>query len=101
MHDGKALQSGTSHYFGDGFAKAFGIQFSDRENKLRYPHQTSWGMSTRIIGAIIMTHGDDNGLVLPPPLLPFSLSSFPLPLISPASPKRPNSLNSVLKIFAA
>ena len=55
MHDGKALQSGTSHYFGDGFARAFGIQFTDRENRLSYPHQTSWGMSTRIIGGIIMT----------------------------------------------
>ena len=66
MHDGKALQSGTSHYFGDGFSRAFGIQFTDRNNTLQYPHQTSWGMSTRIIGAIIMAHGDDNGLVLPP-----------------------------------
>lgn len=73
IHDGKALQSGTSHYFGDGFAKAFGIQFSDRENKLRYPHQTSWGMSTRIIGAIIMTHGDDNGLDAPPAVAPIRL----------------------------
>ena len=66
MHDKKALQSGTSHYFGDGFARAFEIQFSDKENKLAYPHQTSWGLSTRIIGGIIMTHGDNNGLCLPP-----------------------------------
>lgn len=70
MHDGKALQSGTSHYFGDGFAKAFDIKFSDRNNKLAYPFQTSWGMSTRIIGAIIMTHGDNSGLVLPPRIAP-------------------------------
>ncbi len=66
MHDGKALQSGTSHNFGDGFAKAFGIQYSDKDNKLKYVHQTSWGMTTRLIGAIIMVHGDNNGLVLPP-----------------------------------
>ena len=66
MHDGKALQSGTSHYFGDGFARAFGIQYTDKNNKPRYPHQTSWGMSTRIIGAVIMTHGDNNGLCPPP-----------------------------------
>ncbi len=78
MHDGKALQSGTSHYFGDGFARAFDIQFTDRENKLQYPHQTSWGMSTRIIGAIIMTHGDDNGLVLPPAVAPVQVVILPI-----------------------
>ena len=66
MHDGKALQAGTSHYFGDGFARAFDIQFTGRDNKLQVPHQTSWGVSTRIIGGIIMTHGDDSGLMLPP-----------------------------------
>ena len=60
MHDGKALQSGTSHNFGDGFAKAFGIQYTDKDNKLQYVHQTSWGMTTRLIGAIIMVHGDDS-----------------------------------------
>ena len=70
MHDGKALQSGTSHNFGDGFAKAFGVQYTDANNKLQYVHQTSWGMSTRIIGAIIMVHGDDSGLVLPPRIAP-------------------------------
>ena len=69
MHDGKALQGGTSHNFGDGFAKAFDIQFLDSDNTLKNPYQTSWGVSTRIIGGIIMTHGDDNGLVLPPQLL--------------------------------
>lgn len=62
MHDGKALQSGTSHNFGDGFAHAFGIQYTDKENKLQYVHQTSWGMTTRMIGAIIMVHGDNSGL---------------------------------------
>ena len=70
MHDGKALQSGTSHNFGDGFAKAFGVQYTDKDNKLQYVHQTSWGMTTRLIGAIIMVHGDDSGLVLPPRIAP-------------------------------
>ena len=70
MHDGKALQSGTSHNFGDGFAKAFGIQYTDKDNTLKYVHQTSWGMTTRMIGAIIMVHGDNSGLVLPPRIAP-------------------------------
>ena len=78
MHDGKALQSGTSHYFGDGFARAFDITFADRDNQLRHPHQTSWGMSTRIIGGIIMTHGDDNGLVLPPAVAPIQVVILPI-----------------------
>jgi len=78
MHDGKALQSGTSHFFGDGFAKAFGIQFTDKENKLSTPFQTSWGVSTRLIGAIIMTHGDDNGLVLPPAVAPIQAVIVPI-----------------------
>lgn len=78
MHDGKALQSGTSHYFGDGFSRAFGVQFTGRDNTLQYPYQTSWGMSTRIIGAIIMTHGDDNGLVLPPAVAPIQVIILPI-----------------------
>ena len=78
MHDGKALQSGTSHNFGDGFAKAFGIQYSDKENKLQYVHQTSWGASTRMIGALIMVHGDDSGLVLPPKVAPVQLMVIPV-----------------------
>ena len=78
MHDGKALQSGTSHNFGDGFAKAFGIQFTDKDNKLKYVYQTSWGMSTRIIGAIIMVHGDDSGLVLPPKIAPTQVMIIPI-----------------------
>ena len=78
MHDGKALQSSTSHNFGDGFAKAFGIQFTDKDNKLSYVHQTSWGMSTRIIGAIIMVHGDDDGLVLPPRIAPVQVMIIPV-----------------------
>jgi len=78
MHDGKALQSGTSHNFGSGFAKAFDIQYSDKENKFQYVHQTSWGMTTRLIGAIIMVHGDDNGLVLPPRIAPTQVIIVPV-----------------------
>ncbi|MBH1941886.1 proline--tRNA ligase [Mobilitalea sibirica] len=78
MHDGKALQSGTSHNFGDGFAKAFDIQYTDKNNTLQYVHQTSWGMSTRIIGAIIMVHGDDSGLVLPPRIAPTQIMIIPI-----------------------
>ncbi len=78
MHDGKALQSGTSHNFGDGFAKAFGIQYLNNENELSYVHQTSWGMSTRIIGAIIMVHGDDAGLKLPPRIAPIQAVIVPI-----------------------
>ena len=78
MHDGKALQSGTSHNFGDGFAKAFGIQYTDKENKLQYVHQTSWGMTTRMIGAIIMVHGDNSGLVLPPRIAPTQVVIIPI-----------------------
>ena len=78
MHDGKALQSGTSHNFGDGFAKAFEIQYTDKDNSLKYVHQTSWGMSTRIIGALIMVHGDDDGLVLPPHVAPVECRIIPI-----------------------
>jgi len=78
MHDGKALQSGTSHNFGDGFAKAFGIQYTDKDNTLKYVHQTSWGMTTRLIGAIIMVHGDDSGLVLPPRIAPTQVMIIPI-----------------------
>lgn len=78
MHDGKALQSGTSHNFGDGFAKAFGIQYTDKDNTLKYVHQTSWGMTTRLIGAIIMVHGDDSGLVLPPRIAPTQVMVIPI-----------------------
>ena len=78
MHDGKALQSGTSHNFGDGFPKAFGIQYTDKDNKLQYCHETSWGVSTRLIGAIIMVHGDDSGLVLPPKIAPTQVMVIPI-----------------------
>ena len=78
MHDGKALQSGTSHNFGDGFAKAFEIQYTDKDNTLKYVHQTSWGMSTRLIGGIIMVHGDDSGLVLPSRIAPTQIMIIPI-----------------------
>lgn len=78
MHDGKALQAATSHYFGDGFAKAFDMTYQDKENKLQYVHQTSWGCTTRLIGAIIMSHGDNNGLVLPPAVAPIQVVILPI-----------------------
>ena len=78
MHDRKALQAGTSHYFGDGFAKAFDITFTDKNNQLTHPFQTSWGVSTRLIGGIIMTHGDDNGLILPPKIAPVQVIVVPV-----------------------
>ncbi len=78
MHNGVALQGGTSHYFGDGFAKSFGITFAGKDNKLHYPHQTSWGTSTRMIGALIMVHSDDDGLVLPPRIAPIQVVVIPV-----------------------
>jgi len=78
MHDGKALQSGTTHYLGQGFAKAFNITFQDKDGELKHVHQTSWGVSTRLIGAVIMVHGDDSGLVLPPYLAPIQVNIIPI-----------------------
>ena len=78
MHDGKALQSGTSHNFGDGFARAFGVQYTDKDNTLKYVHQTSWGFTTRMIGAVIMVHGDNSGLVLPPRIAPTQVMLIPI-----------------------
>ncbi len=86
MHDGKSLQSGTSHYFGTGFAEAFGIQFQNRQNQLQPVHQTSWGVSTRLIGSLIMVHGDDNGLILPPRVAPIQI------MIVPIMPQKPGVL---------
>ncbi len=96
MHDGKALQAGTSHYFGDGFAKAFDITYTDKENKVVYPHQTSWGVTTRIIGAIIMSHGDDNGLVLPPAVAPIQLVILPVAQHKPGVLEKANELKERL-----
>ncbi|MEO9004263.1 MAG: proline--tRNA ligase [Ginsengibacter sp.] len=78
MQDGKALQSGTSHFLGQNFAKAFDVKFSDKENKLDYVWATSWGVSTRLIGALVMAHSDDDGLVLPPKIAPLQVVIVPI-----------------------
>ncbi len=78
MPDGQALQSGTTHYFGDGFARHYDISYLDSDNQLKTPYQTSWGVSTRLIGSIIMEHGDDNGLVLPPFVAPIQVVIIPI-----------------------
>lgn len=96
MHDGKALQTGTSHNFGDGFAKAFGIQYTDKNNTLQYVHQTSWGMSTRMIGALIMVHSDDNGLVLPPKVAPTQVIIIPVAQQKPGVLDKANELKEKL-----
>lgn len=96
MHNGVALQGGTSHYFGDGFTKAFDITFTDRENKLRHPHQTSWGVSTRMIGAVIMVHGDDNGLVLPPKIAPIQVVIVPVAMHKPGVLEKAQELQARL-----
>ena len=96
MHDGKALQAGTSHYFGDGFAKAFDITYADKENKRVNPHQTSWGVTTRLIGAIIMTHGDNNGLVLPPDVAPIQVAIIPVAAHKPGVLEKANELKEML-----
>ena len=92
MHDKKALQSGTSHFFGDGFARQFGITFTDKDNQQKYPMQTSWGMSTRIIGGIIMTHGDNNGLVLPPRIAPIQVVVVPVAQHKPGVTEKAQAL---------
>lgn len=97
MHDGKALQAGTSHYFGDGFAKAFDITFTNKENKLQNPFQTSWGVTTRLIGAIIMTHGDDNGLVLPPAVAPIQVVIVPVAQHKAGVLEKANELKELLQ----
>ena len=97
MHDGKALQAGTSHYFGDGFAKAFGITYTDKNNTVCVPHQTSWGVTTRLIGAIIMTHGDDNGLVLPPAVAPIQVVIVPVAQHKEGVLEKANELYETLK----
>lgn len=96
MHDRKALQAGTSHYFGDGFAKAFDITFTDKNNQRVNPHQTSWGVSTRLIGGIIMTHGDNNGLVLPPKVAPVQVVILPVAQHKPGVLEASNGLKERL-----
>ena len=97
MHDRKALQAGTSHYLGSGFAKAFDIQFTDQNNQRVYPHQTSWGVSTRLIGGIIMTHGDNNGLVLPPKIAPIQIIVVPVAAHKPGVTEGAQALCDRLK----
>lgn len=97
MHDRKGLQAATSHYFGDGFARAFDITFSDKENKLQYPHQTSWGFTTRSIGGIIMTHGDNSGLVLPPRIAPVQVVVLPIAQHKPGVTEKAEELVAKLK----
>ncbi|MDL2294243.1 proline--tRNA ligase [Ruminococcaceae bacterium OttesenSCG-928-D13] len=94
MHDGKALQAGTSHYFGDGFSKAFDVTFTGRDNTLQHPFETSWGISTRLIGGIIMTHGDNEGLVLPPAVAPVQV------VIIPVASHKPGVLDKAYELKA-
>ena len=95
MHNGVALQGGTTHYFGDGFSKAFDINFTGRDNGLHAPFQTSWGMSTRLIGAVIMVHGDNNGLVLPPKVAPIQV------VIVPIAQHKPGVLEKAQELFGS
>ena len=97
MYDGKALQSGTSHNFGDGFARAFGIQYTDKDNTLKYVHQTSWGFTTRMIGAIIMVHGDNSGLVLPPRIAPTQVMITPIRQDKEGVTEKAKELEAALK----
>ena len=97
MHDRKALQAGTSHYFGDGFAKAFDIHFTDKNNQQATPFETSWGLSTRLIGGIIMTHGDNNGLVLPPKIAPIQIVLIPVAQHKPGVLEKVNEVAARLK----
>jgi len=99
MHDGKALQAGTSHDFGDGFAKAFNIQYTDKDNTLKYVHQTSWGLSTRMIGAIIMVHGDNSGLVLPPKVAPVQVMIIPIRQQAEGVLEKAEEIKETLKNF--
>ncbi len=78
MPDGKALQAGTSHYLGENFSKAFNIRYEDKDNKLKFVHQTSWGVSTRLIGGLVLTHGDDNGLIIPPKVAQYQVIIIPI-----------------------
>jgi len=96
MHDGKALQSATSHFFGDDFAKAFDIKYQGRDGKEAYPFQTSWGMTTRSIGGIIMTHGDERGLKLPPRIAPIQVVIVPFAQHKDGVLDKVNEIRSVL-----
>ncbi len=97
MHDRKALQNGTSHYFGNGFAKAFDIAFTDKDNTQKTPYETSWGFTTRTIGGVIMTHGDNRGLVLPPRVAPIQAMVIPVAQHKPGVLDAANSILDRLK----
>lgn len=99
MHDGKALQSATSHYFGNHFAKAFDIKFQDKDGKMQYCYQTSWGISTRIIGGIIMTHGDNRGLKLPPRIAPTQVVIVPIAQHKEGVLEKVAELEQKLKVY--
>ena len=99
MHDKKGLQAGTSHYFGDGFAKAFDITYTDKENKIQHVHQTSWGVSTRLIGGLIMTHGDNSGLIIPPRIAPTQVVIVPVAMHKPGVLEKAEELKA--KLLAA
>jgi prolyl-tRNA synthetase len=99
MHDGKALQLATSHYFGDNFAKAFDIKYQSKEGKLEYPYQTSWGITTRTIGGIIMTHGDDRGLKLPPKIAPIQIVIVPFAMQKEGVVEKVNEIKEMLSDF--
>ncbi|MGI6107788.1 MAG: proline--tRNA ligase [Lachnospiraceae bacterium] len=96
MRDGKALQSGTSHNFGDGFAKAFNVTYTDKDNSLKYVYQTSWGMTTRVIGALIMVHGDDSGLVIPPRIAPTQVIVIPIAAHKPGVSEKAEEIRDTL-----
>ena len=97
MQDGKALQAGTSHNFGTNFSEAYGIQFQNKEGKLTYAEETSWGVSTRLIGAIIMTHGDERGLRLPPRIAPIQAVILPIAAHKPGVTEACQQLHDELK----
>ncbi|GHV04565.1 proline--tRNA ligase 2 [Clostridia bacterium] len=97
MHDGRGLQAGTTHYFADVFSKAFDIQFADKDNALKNPFQTSWGLSTRLMGGIIMTHGDDNGLILPPRVAPTQVTIVPAAMHKPGVLDKASEVLEILK----
>ena len=96
MHDGKALQAGTSHILGQNFAKAFNIMYQDKEGKMQYPYQTSWGISTRLIGGIIMTHGDNRGLKLPPKIAPIQVIIVPIAAHKEGVLEKCNNIKQIL-----
>ena len=100
MKDGKALQSGTSHYFGDKFSKAYDVTFTGRDNQLHHPFQTSWGVSTRLVGAIIMTHGDDDGLILPPAIAPIQVVVVPIAAHKPGVSEKAAELAEKISKYA-